>query len=368
MTITGCATAGFWIVIASGVVLGQQTDQRGTSAPSLSGESAVIVRTYPDESAPPLRRIETLRESDGQERRIETFESPDLDGRLRPQAETVTNASRVTPTVTRRRSDVFRYIAPGQRTLQYTTESEQEIQPDGNIRTEQNLWTPDSSGALVLTSRQIEHTTSTAPDVKRTDTAVFRRSMDNALRESGRIQQTERQVGPDLFLTETTRSVRDVNGRFQPAEARRLEVQTTGPSQRIEDETVQRLDANGTLSFTERSVTWRSTANGQDQAVTEIYSRNVVRGVMRPDNRVELSRRVRRTTATAPDGGSQTTEEVESRDPVSPNEPLRLVQRTIETVRKMNDQRWRTEQQVFILDVNGRWVLATSETGEQTGR
>ena len=108
-------------------------------------------------------------------------------------------------------------------------------------------------------------------------------------------------------------------------------------------------------------------ANGQDQLVKETFSRSIG-PLMRPDNRMELSQRVRRTTTTAADGGGQIIEELEARNPVSPNDPLRTVRRTVETIRKVSDRRWQTERQVFVLDGNGRWALVMTETGEEIER
>jgi hypothetical protein len=367
MTIEHLASVGFWIVIASAVTIGQQRDQSAGPGPKAPAEGAVI-RTSPDGSALPSRSVETRRESGGRELRTETVETPDSDGRLKPSGETITEATRRTPNVMHTKRDVFTYNAPGQRTLLETIESEQEILADGNSRSVQSTWAPDSSGRLGLTSRQVQQTKSIAPDVKQTDTAVFRPGAGDGLQESERIQLTERQVRPDLLRTDSTRSVRDMNGRFQRTEERSQEVRTIEPSRHLEEETVQRLDADGKLSLSERNVTRRSVENGRDQTVKETFSRNIAGALMRSDNRMELSQRVRRTTTIAADGGGQTIEEVEARNLVSPNEPMRMVRRTVETVRKVNAERWQTERQVFILDVNGRWVLATAETGQQTER
>jgi hypothetical protein len=367
MTIEHLASVGFWIVIGSAAAIGQQRDQSAGPGPKAPAESAVI-RTYPEGSALPSRRVETRSESGGRELRTETVETPDPDGRLRPSGETITETTRRTPTVMHTKRDVFMYFAPGQRTLLETIESEREILADGSSRTVQSTRAPDSNSRLGLTSREIQQTKSIAPDVKQTDTAVFRPGTGDALQESERVQLTERQVGPDLLRTDIMRSVRDLNGQFQRTEERSQEVRTIGPSQQLEEETVHRLDADGKLSLSERNVIRRSVANGHDQTVKETFSRNILGALMRSDNRMELSQRVRRTTTIAADGGGETIEEVEARNPVSPNEPMRMVRRTVETIRKVNTERWQTDRQVFILDVNGRWVLATAETGEQTGR
>ena len=111
-----------------------------------------------------------------------------------------------------------------------TIESEQEILADGSTRTVESTWALDSSGRPGLTSRQIQQTRSPAPDVKQTDTVVFRPGTDGALQENERIQQTERQLRPDLLQTSSTRSVRDINSRFQRTEERSHEVRTIGPT------------------------------------------------------------------------------------------------------------------------------------------
>jgi hypothetical protein len=366
MAIKHFARISFWMVIASAPAIGQQKDPGSGVGPKAPVESAII-RTSPSDSTLPLRRVETRSESGGREVRTETVETPDSDGRLKPAGQAITETNRRTPNVVHIKRDVFGYIAPGRRSLLETSESNQETLSDGSTRTVESTWTPDANGRLELTSRQIQHTKSISPDVKQSETVVFRPGVDNALQEGERIQQTERQVGPDVLRTESTRSVRDVNGRFQRTEERSQEVRTTGPSQQLEEETVHRLDADGKISLSERNVIRRSTANGQDQSVKETFSRNVG-ALMRSDNRMELSQRVRRTATIASDGSGQTIEEVEARNPASPNEPIRMIQRTVEMIRKVDAERWQTERQVFVRDVNGRWLLATAETGQATGR
>jgi len=327
---------------------------------------SVVTRTFPAGASAPSRWVETRRESGGGVVRTETVETPDSDGRLTPSAETIIETSRKAPNVVHTKRNVFGYFASDQRSLLETSESDQEISSDGSSRIVESSWNPDSNGHLMLTSRQIQQTKAVTADVKQTDTAVFRPGTDNALQESERIQQMERQVGPDVSRTDTTRSVRDVNARFQRIEERTLEVRTTG-LQRVEEETVHRLDADGKLSLSERNTTRRSTTNGQDQSVTETFSRDIG-GLIRTDNRLELNQRVRKTTTIAADGSGQTIEEVEARNGVSPNDPIRMIRRTVETIRRVGAERWQTERQVFVLDVNGRWILAAAETGNATER
>jgi hypothetical protein len=80
-----------------------------------------------------------------------------------------------------------------------------------------------------------------------------------------------------------------------------------------------------------------------------------------------LSQRVHRTTTATADGGRYTVEEVEGRSGVAPNDPMRVIRRTVTTVRQIGTDRWVTERQVFERDVNGRLRLVINETEERAG-
>ena len=73
-------------------------------------------------------------------------------------------------------------------------------------------------------------------------------------------------------------------------------------------------------------------------------------------DRLELNRRVRRVTTLTQDG-SQIAEEAEERNPGSPGEPLRVVQRSVTTVRKSGNDSYVREKHSFEPDGNGRLVL-----------
>ncbi|HET9943382.1 MAG TPA: hypothetical protein VFR05_08575, partial [Terriglobia bacterium] len=85
-------------------------------------------------------------------------------------------------------------------------------------------------------------------------------------------------------------------------------------------------------------------------------------------NRLELSQRVRSTTSATADGGQQTVREVEERDPVNPNAPLRVTGRTVDTIRRVGPDQWELQRQVFALDGNGRLVPVATEKGQATGK
>ena len=179
--------------------------------------------------------------------------------------------------------------------------------------------------------------------------------------ETRQIEETRSAL--DGRETHTTRLlVRDVNGRWQPIEVRRGETRILA-SERLEDETIQRRDVNGTLAVEERRVTRSSSANGRELVVTETQA-----PYADGSSSWALSERVHRTTTMTADGGRHTVEDVETRNPVAPSDPLRVSRRIVTTVRPIGSNRWLTQRQVFELDVNGRLPLVFTDTEEEDRR
>jgi hypothetical protein len=309
--------------------------------------------------------VQTRSESGGREVVVETSEVPDVEGRLAPIQEIVVETIRTAPNTAQTRRDVFGIAADRRRRLFETTESLRETQANGDTSAVHNTRAQDLNGRLGLMSRQMERTRSTAPDVRQTDTTLLAPDLNEALRETERIEYTERRINPGVVRHDSTHLVRDVNGRWQPIETRRGEAREIG-AERIEEDTIQRRDINGKLAVDEKTVTRRSNANAQDDVVIEIYA-PYVDGLPRSDSRLPLSQRVHRTTTATADGGRYTIEEVEGRNLVAPNDPLRVIRRTVTTVRQIGTDRWVTERQVFERDVNGRLRLVINETEERAG-
>jgi hypothetical protein len=291
---------------------------------------------------------------------------PDVEGKLAPIQETVTETTRTAPNAAQTRYDVFGFTADRGRRLLETTQSLRETQANGDTSGVHNTWTPDLNGRLGLMSRQIEQTRSTAPDVRQTDTTLLVSRFNETLQETERTEYTEHRINPGVVQHDSAHLVRDINGRWQPIETRRGEAREIGASERIEEDTIQRRDINGKLAVDEKTVTRRSNANAQDDVVIEIYA-PYVDGLPRSGSRLPLSQRVHRTTTATADGGRYTIEEVEGRNLVAPNDPLRVIRRTVTTLRQIGTDRWVTERQVFERDVNGRLRLVINETEERAG-
>jgi hypothetical protein len=379
MKLERIAGVGCWIAVLCAGAAAQQTGQSSAQPPQAPAAS-VTDHVYPPATGlPPWRRLQTRSESGGREVVVETTERAGVDGRLEPALEVVSETLRQ-PGTAQTRTDVFGFGfgADRQRRLLETTQSDQEIASDGSTRTVQSTWLSDVNGHLALGSRRIEERRSPSPDSHESSTTVLLPGTDRALQESERTDYTERRISPAVVTHESTWLVRDLNGRWQPNERRSGENRTIGPSERVEEETVQRPDScrglrsslpclGGALVLSERTVTRRSEANGREQVVIETYAQNA-EGFVRSDSRLALSRRVRRSTTAAADGSRNTVEEVEARSLVAPSDPMRVTQRTVTAVRRIGPDRWVTERQVFELDANGRMVPVITETEETTGK
>jgi hypothetical protein len=308
----------------------------------------------------PQRRLHTRSESGGRTIVVETVEGRNIEGRVGPIGEVVTETTR-TRDATHTRQDAFRVMADGRRRLEESHESREDAPSNGNTRAVHSNWVPDLNGRLRLTSQLLEETRSPAADVRQTDTTLLLPGVDvdGPLREALRTEYTEREISPGVVRHEGAQLIRDVNGRWKPIEIRRGEVRRAGTSERLEEETVQRPDLSGNLVVKEVNLTRSSTTKEREQVTIQTYSPRT--DVYTLDGRPPLSMRVQRTTTATADGGSYTVEEVEARSRVSPNEPMRLVRRIVTSVSKSGPDDWVTERQIFELDPNGRLRLVKVE-------
>jgi len=354
------------VLASSGVLAQQQPSNRTASGPPAPRERG-IVRTYSVGGVLASREIEKRTESAGRQVVTSTIETPDIDGVWRTTSETVTETSQTASHIEQTVHHLYGFGTPGPRYLVETVRSERETLADGRTRTIQNTFAPDVNGRSRLTMRQVHEVTPLSADARRIDTVVFRPGVNEPLHESERIQETEQQVTPDLFRAESTRYLRDINGRLQATDKRQFETRRVAASQFVEEDTVSALDINGKLAVAERTVTRRSEGNAQARIESETYSSNVP-GLTRAENRLALSHRVRRTTMADGAGGSQTIEEFEERVPGSPSDPMRVSQRSVDTVRQLAPDRWQTERLLYQRDVNGRMALTVMESGETTGK
>jgi hypothetical protein len=347
----------FCILITSAIADGQQQSNTTGQRQYGRGESAVE-STYWADGVAPLRRVQTRSESDGRKVVVETVEGPDIEGRWVTFEEVVTETT-AGPRTTRTRQDVFRPTVNGRQRLSETSESRWETRPNGNTSAVHSTWVRDLNGHLRLRERLIEDTRSLASDAQRTESTLLLPSINETLQETERIDSTTRRIKPGVVQNESTHLRRDINGGWKAIEIRQGEGREIGTSEQVEEETIQRPDMNGNLAVAEVRVIRSSRTKEQEQVVTETYAPQT--DVVSLNGRPPLSVRVHVTTTLTADGGRYTVEEVEARSRVSPNDPLRVVRRTVTTSSPSGPGQWVTQRQVFEPDLNGRMQLVRIE-------
>lgn len=132
------------------------------------------------------------------------------------------------------------------------------------------------------------------------------------------------------------------------------------PVDTVTETVTTRRDLNGKDAVSEKVVTHRARTDDEERVVIETYLPSMEAG------RLALGQRVQRVT-TVTDDGSRTVEETAEPNPVAASDPMRIVQRSVTTVRGSGSDSYVTERQVFELDGNGRLVLVRNKS-EQTSR
>lgn len=348
------------IVVSSVAAAAQQGTDTNPRPPN-SG-SVVTEYSYPISGFLPFRRVERRTESGGRKVIIETAETPSVEGRLEPVEEVVTDTARTGPSRTQTQRDVFYFPAQRQRRLAETAQSEQETRPNGTATNVERTWVADLDGHLILTTGYSEQRRLVSPGLQQTEATVLLQGPERSLREVERTESTDHQVSPADVRYDNTHFVRDVlNGRWVPVETHSGQTRGVGPTERVEEETIQRPNLTGTLALSDKVVTRTSESHGENRVVIETYSQGA-EGFVRNDSHLALQQRVTRSTTATADGSQSTVEEIEERNPMAPNDPMHVTRRTLVTVRSNGRGGWVSERQMFERDQNGRMFLVTKDT------
>jgi hypothetical protein len=334
--------------------------------PPTTFASSSVEQSFAGGAAVPTRRTQTRTESNGREVVTEVTETVGVDGKMKMSLETTSETTRKSPNTTQTKREVYSPDGQGRRRLVETTQIESQKLTNGASRSVADTYANDVNGRLSLSGREIQDVTAPSANVTQTTTTVFRPGINEPLTEAERFQKTENKISKDVTQTESTWLIRDGNGRWQTAETRSEDVRVTG-NERVSEETVRRANANGALTVSEKTVTRQSKSNGKDETLTETYAENL-EGIASAPGKLQLSQRVRSTTTTAPDGSQQTIREVEERNPVAPNGPMRVMTRTVDTTRQVGPNQWEVQRQVFAIDGNGKLVPVLTEKGRGTAK
>src|SRR5690349_10487196 len=130
MTLERVTCVGVCILMTS---VGASAQQRSESTGPEPGTS-VTERAYAAKDIRPWRLVQIRTDADGRQKVVETLERPNIDGRMAPIEETVTDTRRSSSTTTQISREVYGFAGVGRALLQ-TTDSQQDRQPNGDTVT-----------------------------------------------------------------------------------------------------------------------------------------------------------------------------------------------------------------------------------------
>jgi len=297
--------------------------------------TTVIERRNASGSVMTSRLTQTTTVDGDRETTTETEHVPDIEGRMQPVQEAVIETIR-SGQVARTRVDRFWVDGARQRRLLDTTESVEDVSSPDRLQVIDTTRRVDVNGRISVAERVTAHTTETR-EGRSSERTIERTDLNGQLRPEERAERTERRVSPTAVEEVVTLLKADANHRWQVIDS----------------------------ELSVRDSTTRQ--DGREDVVIETYAGYGFLSMDRSTVRARLAQRTHRSITRSADGGRDVVEDVEARSPVSPEDPLRIVRRTIESVRSIGPGRWETTRQIFERDPNNRLILISTHR-EETSR
>ncbi len=234
-------------------------------------------------------------------------------------------------------------------------EEEHRKLPSGEEHVSRTVSTPDINGRFSVIRREVQTTIVTDLGVQETNTTVFKPDINGGFRPVEQIEQTERVKGPGTVETERIFKVRDGSGNWVPYERRTATIREGNGQSRREEELIYRKNnITGRLTLSEQvDRTYSRTSEESEQWIIDTHRDNIGGATRYGDGRLHLARRVRIVRESLPGGRERTVQEVEERNPVAPNQGLRVIERTETTSRPTGNGENELEIEVKALGGNG---------------
>ena len=333
-----------------------QTDQKSwTSADQQQGASGNWNQT---------RTTTVHKENNGRTVDQQSVERRGPDGSYVPYLDTEKETVRVNATTTRTIERAFGRDPDGGKKLTQVTEEETRTLPGGEQKAVRTTSNPDVNGQLQVIRREIENTRPTGSGSEEITTTILSPDINGGVAPSLKMEE-HRTRNKDTVQYRKSTLLPDSNGNWQLSEIREGVIKDNGREQ-TKEENVLRPGSDGKFAVAERTVTKESEDNRGDKRQTvESYSTEVPGGV--GDGSLQLNQRVTTTHQTRPGGGESTVQEVEQRNPASPEQSPKLTQKTIDIVRPTLSGAQERTRTVQSLDANGNLGTVWIDTGRMSG-
>jgi hypothetical protein len=279
-------------------------------------------------------------------------------GQYLPDFETDKETIQVNATTTRTVVRTYRWDVNGQKTQVQMTEEEARSTASGDAHVVRMISNPDANGNLEVVQREVADTKKTSPDTEETKSTVYFVDGNGALVPSVQTEELQKTSADHSVAVKNTTLVPDSSGNWVVGEVRESTIKEDG-KKRTSEERVSRPGSDGSLSEVLRTVgTETETAGGEKTNTVETFSKDAPG--FATDGSLQLNRRV--TTVQKKDSAGKTAEQqVEERNPDSPNGGLQVTTKTKYVVQyaASGTQQTKTVQE---RDVNGNLNVVSVET------
>ncbi len=303
----------------------------------------------------PARWSVETSESGNRKTEVQVLETLGVDGHYQPTVEVEQETIQMDAQTARVVRRLFARDPDGRRKLIELTEEEQQRLGTDQQRVVSTTSKPTLDGRMQVTRRRIQETSRLGPQTTQTRTNILQPSINGGLWPVEQVTEIQEEKSAGVVEVRRTQLLPDGNGRWEPYQTVEQVVRKEGDETQTEEE-VQRRDANRQLSVAERTVSreWRD-EKGAEHQVTEVYSTNIAGTTRNGDGRLQLDRRMTITRTGSPDGRQETTQELEQRSIVAPNEGLKVTERVVESTRPAGPAGAETEKTVQGRDPGGRY-------------
>ncbi len=309
----------------------------------------------------PARVTQTKRQDNGRKIEAQTVEAPSANGSYQAIQETEQETIQVDTNTVR---VVQRWFSPGNHQPFQMIEEERRTEPGGGVSVVRTTSMLDLSGRWQVQERDLEETTSTAPDTTQTRMTVLA-IVGGGLAPVVKSEKTEHRSGDSVEVQQRLLTP-DGRGGFQVFEERQS-VTTKTKDGRSTDEKTYRDNGRGQMMVIEQTVSseWQHGEKPSGK-VSQMYSIYVPgRGA---DERLHLVQQRSLSTTAGPGGDTHNEEQILQVNPGAPEDGLRTTSIVIEVAKPVGKVRTDTHKEIRALDASGNlpiiWVTDSQKTRE----
>jgi len=247
----------------------------------------------------------------------------------------------------------------GNRRLLDVTEEQRSTSADGRETVVRTTSTADVNESqyirphLQVVQREVQETVPTSDDTRRITNVVYRQTT-NGLQPVQRSQQIE-QRKYDVAEQQTTVLVPDGSGNFVPIFRTESTTTNTASGQTKDERTYGDILGQGNMTVVERVVTSESNNAQETHSTTQTYSAILPGASLEPGS-LALVQQVSASRQTAPDGSSQSKQQIQVIDFGNPASGLQLVTSITEISQPAANGQTRRH---IVRSSNGRTVQVT---------